>query len=265
MKTSLTLTLLSGSAPCHCQQSQQANPYDYFEANRSLINNGVQAILTCNGLFTSQRSLQQVFEQELAYLKAPVGTASGGEYSIDTDSQTVSVGLGKRAPAVSASFREGIGCIVMSPDQSKADIPALPIQTLPDLVNPSALQAASDWTFNSVQSFWWMGRSLASNSERQSTTPLQRGVRDMGCDKTPTANDKAKVKPYEVCFGSFYHLAAKGIDGLPSLKNTHRPLLKALTGANSEPDGLLTRLMMWSFQLETRNRSSTRQKIPRQL
>jgi CubicO group peptidase (beta-lactamase class C family) len=171
MKTSLTLPFLLALSCSIAVGGETTDSYDYFEANRALINNGVQAILTCNGLFTSQRSLKQVFDQELAYLKAPVGTAAGGDYSIDIDSQTVTVGLGKLAPAVSAAFREGIGCIVMSPDQSLADIPALPLQTLPglpgdpdqlawpngdrverrplpELVNPSALQAASDWTFN---------------------------------------------------------------------------------------------------------------------
>ena len=31
--------------------------YDYQAAGRQLIRNGVQAVITCNGLFTSQRSL----------------------------------------------------------------------------------------------------------------------------------------------------------------------------------------------------------------
>ena len=44
--------------------AQQAETYDYFDANRQMVRNGVQAILTCNGLFTSNRSLQQVFRQE---------------------------------------------------------------------------------------------------------------------------------------------------------------------------------------------------------
>ena len=45
-----------------------AQTVDYFEANRAMIRNGVQAVLTCNGLFTSERRLDQVFAEELACL-----------------------------------------------------------------------------------------------------------------------------------------------------------------------------------------------------
>jgi len=37
-------------------QAQQTDDFDYFEANRTTIRNGVQAILMCNGLFTSGRA-----------------------------------------------------------------------------------------------------------------------------------------------------------------------------------------------------------------
>ncbi len=53
---------LSGSA-----FAQQEENYDYFSANRTMIRNGVQAVLMCNGLFTGERSLEQVFGQELIY------------------------------------------------------------------------------------------------------------------------------------------------------------------------------------------------------
>ena len=36
------------------------DPYDHFGANREMIARGVQALLTCNGLFTSERTLEQV-------------------------------------------------------------------------------------------------------------------------------------------------------------------------------------------------------------
>ena len=45
--------------------AQQPNDYDYFQANRTMIRNGAQALITCNGMFTSKRSLEQVFDQEL--------------------------------------------------------------------------------------------------------------------------------------------------------------------------------------------------------
>ncbi len=42
--------------------SQQEESYDYWRFNRDMIQHGMQAILTCNGLFTSNRTLEQVFE-----------------------------------------------------------------------------------------------------------------------------------------------------------------------------------------------------------
>ncbi|SHH99182.1 serine hydrolase domain-containing protein [Ferrimonas marina] len=138
--------------------------YDYFEANRRQIQHGVQAVLMCNGLFTSQRTLEQVFAQELVYLKQPVGTVAGGDYHIDRQQQWVRVG---QYPGARAVFRPGIGCVVMGPEQGVDEIgllpqrPALPTAA-PDLAWPmgdkteavtpywdeAALQAASDWAFD---------------------------------------------------------------------------------------------------------------------
>jgi len=156
--------------------SQQQESYDYFSANRTMIRNGVQAVLMCNGLFTSGRSLEQVFDQELAYLSSDglggtVGTVAGGEYEIDRDRQAVAIGGPASGPVIRAAFREGIGCVVMAPDQTFADIDSLPalalpypamdpattpwpngdlVQTesLPGNIDARALQAASDWAFD---------------------------------------------------------------------------------------------------------------------
>jgi CubicO group peptidase (beta-lactamase class C family) len=136
-----------------------------------MIRNGVQAVLMCNGLFTSGRTIEQVFAQELAYVTHPVGTAAGGDYSVNPELRAVAVGGGQSGPVIRAAFREGIGCVVMSPDQDFTAIDELPRQTLPPLagdpaqipwpdgdllsntavgddVDSSALQAASDWAFN---------------------------------------------------------------------------------------------------------------------
>jgi CubicO group peptidase (beta-lactamase class C family) len=154
----------------------QEETYDYFAANRTMIRNGVQAVLMCNGLFTSDRSLERIFEQELAYLapprfEGPVGTALGGEYVVDRDSRAVAVGGPETGTVIRAAFREGIGCVVMAPDQTFGDIGSLPrldlpypdldpattpwpqgdlVETrpLPSTVDGSALQAASDWAFD---------------------------------------------------------------------------------------------------------------------
>ena len=149
-----------------------ADGFDYFSANRDFIRNGVQALLTCNGLFTSERSLERVFAQELAYLgERVVGTAEGGAYTIHNDERAVTVGDEASSTPITAAFREGIGCVVMAPDQTLADIPLLPELTLPapawdaattpwpvgdadatseagPEIDAAALQAASDWAFN---------------------------------------------------------------------------------------------------------------------
>ncbi|UCG84734.1 MAG: hypothetical protein JSW71_12320 [Gemmatimonadota bacterium] len=58
-------------------RAQQEQAYDYFRFNRDMIQHDVQAILTCNRLLTSNRILEQVFQQELAYLWQPGGTPRG--------------------------------------------------------------------------------------------------------------------------------------------------------------------------------------------
>jgi CubicO group peptidase (beta-lactamase class C family) len=157
-------------------QAAYAETFDYFESNRQLIRNGVQAVLQCNGLYTSGRTLEQVFSQELAYLTderfgGRVGTAQGGAYQVDPLLRRVTVGGGHYGTPVSAVFREGVGCVVMGPDQSLEDIASLPESLLPysDIapsdvdwpdgdriveavvapeLDPERLQAASDWAFN---------------------------------------------------------------------------------------------------------------------
>ena len=161
----LTLLLLT---PAHAEQTES---YDYFSANRNTIRNGVQAVLTCNGLFTSHRTLEQVFTQELAYLLDPVGSADGGEYVIDWERKAVAIGGTESGTVIRAAFRDGIGCVVMAPDQNFVDIDSLPMfnespvtsnattiswpngdrieqKPLPPNVDQTALDAASDWAFN---------------------------------------------------------------------------------------------------------------------
>lgn len=146
--------------------------YDYFSANRDLIRNGVQSLLTCNGLFTSRRNLEQVFSQELKYLGERVlGDATGGPYTVYPRQQAVSVGGDAHGPAIISAFRKGIGCVVMAPDMSLADIDSLPKLDMPypksdprtldwptgdanaELAPPlgvdtEALTQASDWAFD---------------------------------------------------------------------------------------------------------------------
>lgn len=157
------------SVPASAQQIEET--FDYWGPQRDMVRYGQQAILMCNGLFTSNRTLEQVFEQELAFFPQPVGTARGGDYEVDRALQAVSVGSGWGAPVARAVFRPGIGCVIMGPNQTLADIDELPRQTLaapvgdaattpwplgdlvperplPAGVDADALQAASDWAFD---------------------------------------------------------------------------------------------------------------------
>lgn len=163
-------TIILAFLLCTSLLGQQKETYDYTRANRDMVSHGVQAILMCNGLFTSERSLEQVFSQELAYLPQPVGTARGGDYQVDWDRKTVSIGVPGGTPVMRAVFREGIGCVILAPDQTFEAIPDLPEQSLPllagdpaeiawpmgdkdaqkdipKMVDKEALAAASEWAF----------------------------------------------------------------------------------------------------------------------
>ncbi len=151
--------------------AQQEENYDYWRFNRDMVRHGQQAILLCNGLFTSNRTLEQVFDEELAFLREPVGTARGGDYIVDWDLKAVVIGGPGGVPPISAAFREGIGCVIMAPNQSLEDVASLPELLTPPLpgdpatiawpdgdliedrplapgVDATALQAASDWAFD---------------------------------------------------------------------------------------------------------------------
>jgi len=151
--------------------AQQEETYDYFRFDRDMIQHGVQAVLMCNGLFTSHRTLEQVFDQELAYLRSPVGTVRGGDYLVDRDRKAVAIGAPGGTPVMRAAFREGVGCVVLAPDQTFEDIDGLPALTmapppgnpdtipwpdgdllpdgpLPADVDADALARASDWAFD---------------------------------------------------------------------------------------------------------------------
>ena len=151
--------------------AQQEETYDYWQVNRQMIRYGQQAVFMCNGLFTGNRTLKNVFAQELAFLPQPVGTPRGGDYVINKTRQAVAIGAGEGTPIMRAAFREGIGCVILAPDQTFEDIDRLPIlelpyppgdpatiawpdgdlitdRSLPAVVDAAALQAASDWAFD---------------------------------------------------------------------------------------------------------------------
>lgn len=163
------LAVLLLPAPGGAQEEEAA--YDYWQFDREIIGRGQQAIFMCNGLFTSNRTLDQVFAQELAYLREPIGTADGGDYTVDREHRAVAVGADGYVPTMRAAFREGLGCVIMAPDQTFEDIESLPVLRMPPLsgdadtipwpdgdlvadaplpagVDQAALDAASDWAFD---------------------------------------------------------------------------------------------------------------------
>ena len=151
--------------------AQQVEAYDYWPFNREMVRYGQQALMTCNGLFTSNRTLEQVFAQELAFLPDPVGTPQGGDYAIDWERRAVAVGNPDGLiPVIRAAFREGFGCVVLAPDQTFDDIDSLPSLSLPPIpgnpatipwpdgdliasralprgIDTDALERASEWAF----------------------------------------------------------------------------------------------------------------------
>lgn len=124
--------------------AQQIESYDYSKSNRELIRRGLQAVICCNGLFTSNRTLEQVYDQELKYLKEPIGNAQGGGYEVDWNNKTVTIGTDENVPAMRAAFKEGIGCVILAPDQTFEAIDDLPKQSLPPLPGDPAAIAWPD-------------------------------------------------------------------------------------------------------------------------
>lgn len=171
MKKLLTLIALLAALPAPYSLAQQQDNYDYWAPQRAMVARGQQAVFMCNGLFTGSRTLEQVFAQELAFLRDPIGTAEGGDYNVDWELRAVEVGSPGVIPTMRAVFREGIGCVILPPDQTLADIDSLPELTLPlppgdpaeipwpngDLIQNSgdhanvdraALEAAANWAFD---------------------------------------------------------------------------------------------------------------------
>ena len=73
-------------------QAQQQDTYDYWQHQREMIRRGQQAVFMCNGLFTSGRSLEEVYARELAFLPDPIGTPEGGDYNVDWELRAVEIG-----------------------------------------------------------------------------------------------------------------------------------------------------------------------------
>jgi len=150
---------------------RDAARFDYHQPTRQLVQRGMQALMICNGLFVSNRSLDQVYEQELQYDWMPA--VPPAQVTIDEARRAVTVGLPANGPvpAMRAVERPGLGCVVLAPDQDWDDVDALPRldlpppsgdaatipwpagdlvadQPLPAGIDRGALEAAADWAFD---------------------------------------------------------------------------------------------------------------------
>ena len=76
---------------------QQKDSYDYWRFQRDMIQRGQQAIMMCNGLFTSNRTLEQVFAQELRFMQSSRSAPrADGDYDVDRNRRTVCRREGRR-------------------------------------------------------------------------------------------------------------------------------------------------------------------------
>ena len=62
----LVLSTLSGNG------QQTSTRYDYHQSTEALINSGMQALFICNGLFVSNRTLEQLYGAELKFDLMPL-------------------------------------------------------------------------------------------------------------------------------------------------------------------------------------------------
>jgi CubicO group peptidase (beta-lactamase class C family) len=150
---------------------QTATRYDYHYSSRALVDAGMQALFTCNGLFVSNRTMDQLSAAELKMDLRPL--APPDQVRIDRERKTVAIGeIGKSpAPVMRAAYREGLGCVLLGPEQTLADAEDLPAlrmpppdgdaaklawpdgdrieaKPLPAYINPKALNAAGDFAFD---------------------------------------------------------------------------------------------------------------------
>jgi len=125
---SLIVLLAFGPTPA---EAQPADAYNYHRPNELMVTYGRQALMLCNGLFVSDRTMEQVYEQELKLYRQPV--LPPDQVTVDSTRRAVAVGGNSNSPVptMRAAHREGVGCVVMAPDQTFADIDDLPQMTLP--------------------------------------------------------------------------------------------------------------------------------------
>ena len=143
--------------------------YDYsiHQPTRELMAGGAQALLICNGIFVSDRTLDEIYHLELQQ-RWSTGAVPRSAVEIDHDRKAVTVGAGSRAndpiPAMRSAYLGGAGCVAMAPDQGYDNIDALPrTSPAPPERNPSIIERVDD--------------SLVRNPLPACTTKAGSGVR----------------------------------------------------------------------------------------
>src|ERR1051326_8345092 len=87
---------------------QTATRYDYLRSNEALINAGMQSLFICNGLFVSNRTMEQLYGAELKMGAMPL--APPNQILIDRERKTVAICDGSgAAPVMRTAQREEIG------------------------------------------------------------------------------------------------------------------------------------------------------------
>jgi CubicO group peptidase (beta-lactamase class C family) len=169
-----TLILLGAALLTACEPAPAGadpEPFDLYRSSREAIALGGQALGICNGRFVSDRTLDQIYEGELAAMGGAPAPPERVEVDEDERRVTVRPAPGNQAPSMRAAYRPGLGCVVLSPEQGfdamdelpSLDLPPLdgdpahiPWPTgdlveegpLPDGVDGAALEAAGQWAFD---------------------------------------------------------------------------------------------------------------------
>jgi CubicO group peptidase (beta-lactamase class C family) len=171
-RIALLLSIVVVSLTLSLSAQQTATRYDYHASNYALVAAGMQASFTCYGLFVSNRTMDQLYAAELKMDSMPLVPPE--QVKIDRVRKTVMVGESGRssAPVMRAAYREGLGCVLLGPDQDWGNVVDFPILNMPpvdgdpakiawpdgDLIEPEpllpttinqkALNAAADFAFD---------------------------------------------------------------------------------------------------------------------
>ena len=86
------LLLIPVSSKQATAQGMHEENFDYHQPARTLVQRGMQALMTCNGLFVSDRTLDQIYEQELKYYRMPALPPYQGLVTVDEALKAVAVG-----------------------------------------------------------------------------------------------------------------------------------------------------------------------------